>query len=115
MSGAKIRYVKDWQLAYELCCASAKDCATQSVWTPVAKFSLEGAIRSHRELGTVKGAEWTMLALAYLRVCALQPKGLEAEELEWVISGLNDCEGLDESESTLLLFPNCADGRCRAP
>jgi hypothetical protein len=40
-----------------------------------------------------------MLALAYLRVCALIPSGLEAEELEWVMSSLSDCEGLDESES----------------
>jgi hypothetical protein len=39
-----------------------------------------------------------MLALAYLRVCALLPGGLEAEELEWVMSSLSDCEGLDESE-----------------
>jgi hypothetical protein len=41
-----------------------------------------------------------MLALAYLRVCALIPSGLEAEELEWVMSSLSDCEGLDESEFT---------------
>jgi hypothetical protein len=40
-----------------------------------------------------------MLALAYLRVCALISSGLEAEELEWVMSSLSDCEGLDESES----------------
>jgi len=41
-----------------------------------------------------------MLALAYLRVCALLPRGLEAEEMEWVMSSLNDCEGLDESKFT---------------
>jgi len=41
-----------------------------------------------------------MLALAYLRVCALLPRGLEAEELEWVMGSLSDCEGLDESEFT---------------
>jgi len=40
-----------------------------------------------------------MLALAYLRVCALLPKGSEAEELGWVIDNLHDCEGPDESES----------------
>ena len=40
-----------------------------------------------------------MLALAYLRVCALLPDGLESEDLEWVMSNLSDCEGLDESES----------------
>jgi hypothetical protein len=40
-----------------------------------------------------------MLALAYLRVCALLPNGLEAEKLEWVMSSLGDCEGLDEGES----------------
>jgi hypothetical protein len=41
-----------------------------------------------------------MLALAYLRVCALLPSGLEAGELEWVMSSLSDCEGLDESKFT---------------
>lgn len=41
-----------------------------------------------------------MLALAYLRVCALLPSGLEAGELEWVMNSLSDCEGLDESEFT---------------
>ena len=47
-----------------------------------------------------------MLALAYLRVCALLPQGSESEELGWVISGLDDCEGLDESKSDQLRLSN---------
>ena len=96
------RHVKAWQHAYELCCASAQECVSHSltVWAPVAKFSLEGAIRSHRELGMTKEAEWKMLALAYLRVCSKGAKDQQADELEWVMTGLRNCECVAESESS---------------
>jgi hypothetical protein len=93
------RHVQDWQHAYDLCCASAKDCAEHLVWTPVAKFALEGAVRSHRALGLDKTREeWVMLASAYMRICALSPKDQEMPELEWVINALSDCAGLDDGE-----------------
>jgi hypothetical protein len=53
-----------------------------------------------------KGIEWTMLALAYLRVCGQMPKDQQTEELDWVMTGLGECEGLDESESGLTRIDN---------
>jgi hypothetical protein len=56
-----------------------------------------------------KGVEWTMLALAYLRVCGQVPKDQQAEELDWVITGLGECEGLDESGSGTTRIDNIAN------
>lgn len=87
------RHNSDWQAAFSLCCVTAKECAQQSVWSPIAKFALEGALRSHRELGLQKSEDWTFLALAYLRVSALLPEGQAASELKAVIEGIDQCGG----------------------
>lgn len=47
-----------------------------------------------------KEAEWKMLALAYLRVCSKGARDQQADELEWVMTGLRDCECVAESESS---------------
>lgn len=39
----------------------------------MAKFALEAALKSHREINLPKEKEWTFLALAYLRIWALSP------------------------------------------
>jgi hypothetical protein len=56
-----------------------------------------------------KGIEWTMLALAYLRVCGQVPKDQQAQELDWVMTGLGECEGLDESGSGTTRIDNIAN------
>jgi hypothetical protein len=63
------------------------------VWSPIAKFALEGALQSHHELGLAKSEEWTFIALAYLRVCALLPEGQTASQLKAVIEAINECDG----------------------
>jgi hypothetical protein len=88
LQSADLSHISNWREAYKLCCATAKECAQQSVWSPIAKFALEGAIRSHRELGLERAEEWTFIALAYLRVCALLPEGQDPVELQAVIDGL---------------------------
>lgn len=45
----------------------------------MARFALDGALRSHREIGLTKGTEWTFLALAYLRICAMVSSGKATE------------------------------------
>lgn len=67
------RLMDDWKTAYELCTGLAKSCAEQSVWSPVARYALEGALRSHQALGMSKGSEWAFLVMSYLRVRAVMP------------------------------------------
>lgn len=85
------RRKEEWRSAYDQSCALAKSCAEQSVWGPVARFALEAALRSHRQLDLAKETQWTFLALAYLRICALSPSQQTTEssvEVETVLKGL---------------------------
>ena len=82
---------EDWVAAYDLCRDLAKDCAELLIWEPASKFALEGALRSHAQLALNKQEDWTNLALAYLRVCAILPD--EHAELMGVLAGL---EGVPE-------------------
>ncbi len=58
----------------------------------MAKYALEGALRSHRELGKEPDEDWTNLVLAYMRVCAVIEGEVEAEELEEALSRLVGCD-----------------------
>lgn len=84
--------MEDWTTAYDLCRKLARDCAELLTWEPVAKFALEGALRAHRELQGEKDEEWSNLALAYLRVCALIEDDMVVEELDIVLSALGKSE-----------------------
>lgn len=72
--------------AYDLCRSLAKDCAEPLIWEPASKFALEGALRAHTHLALDKQEDWTNLALAYLRICAILPD--EHAELSDVLEGL---------------------------
>lgn len=91
-----VRYKEEWQAAYDQACALARSCAEQSVWGPVARFALEAAMKSHRKLDLPKEKEWTFLALAYLRICALSPSpspsDQDAEKSEEIQRILKDLE-----------------------
>ncbi|KAK8845493.1 hypothetical protein IAR55_006206 [Kwoniella newhampshirensis] len=89
-------YSEDFQVAYDLCRALAKDCAELLTWDPVSKFALEGALRSHRELKKEKEEDWENLALAYLRVCALVYES--GNELQAVVDGLKEIDTEQEVE-----------------
>jgi hypothetical protein len=82
-------YTEDWQGAFNHCKGLARDCAEMGVWEPVAKFALEGALRSHKELRLHKDEEWVNIALAYVRVCIISGTSGDApEQLSDTIEGL---------------------------
>ena len=66
-----VRLREDWQLTYELCRGLAKDCAELEIWTPIARFALEGALKAQDKLSLPKDEDWANLSLAYLRICCL--------------------------------------------
>lgn len=78
----------------------------------MAKFALEGALRSHRELGLAQEDEWLFLALAYLRICAQTPSTEVAEDsqaLEAVmtelVKGSKSTKGAFERKASYLAGP----------
>lgn len=96
------RHSQEWQAAYDLSRNLAKECAELLVWEPVARFALESAIRSHRELRLAIDEEWLNLALAYLRVCAMRVDSEDedeaAGELSEVLGHLRDSQMVFEGE-----------------
>lgn len=92
------RHSEEWGAAYDLSRNLAKDCAELLIWEPIAKFALEGALHAHRELSLKVDEEWTNLALAYLRVAAVDRDVGTAVELENVLETLQQIDAGLEGE-----------------
>ncbi|RXK36754.1 hypothetical protein M231_05989 [Tremella mesenterica] len=83
-------HTSEWTAAYDLCRDLAMNCAELLIWEKVARYSLDGALRAHRELKRDKDEEWVNLALAYLRVCAGANLTDDVSELGEVLQGLTE-------------------------
>lgn len=83
---------QDWKASYDLCRDLAKDCAELHIWEPASRFALAGAIKSHERLQLDKEEDWTNLALAYLRICAILTDDEGNDELQKVVTGLQDVD-----------------------
>ncbi|KAK1926038.1 trafficking protein particle complex subunit 10 [Papiliotrema laurentii] len=83
---------EDWISAYDLCRDLARDCAEQHIWEPASRFALAGAIRAHQHLTLDKHEDWTNLALAYLRTCAIVADQPSSIEVERVLEGFREQE-----------------------
>lgn len=86
------RLKEDWISAYDLCRDLARDCAEQHIWEPASRFALAGAIRAHQHLALDKHEDWTNLALAYLRTCAIVADQPSSIEVERVLEGFREQE-----------------------
>ena len=84
------RLKKDWKAAYEICRDLARDCAELHIWEPASRFALAGALKSHERLHLEKSEDWTNIALAYLRICAILRDDDDNEEMESVVKGLRE-------------------------
>ena len=63
------------------------------MWEPVAVYALEGALRAHGKLDLDRREDWTNLALAYLRVCAVLGGDAKSDDLMGILQGVREVEG----------------------